>query len=588
MEVGFLIALVGATVWFSALLVAARMRWFSRFKRGFRLTLSVSLISLAVWSSLLIAYWGYSSARKALLNDTDANLNNLGKVVEQAIDNALTDAEEEALPAAEALSARVEREIEPGARLSDNLKHDLKHFNPHFLDAHIVNAAFDPKAGIHPRYDEEFRKYVIDIKVPLLHAAHPPETFVVAYEIQRDLDQLVDRVPFGRTGYIVIVNDDGRIIAHHDRSRVHDDISYYEAIKRVRAGDREDVPVQQRNQAGTMRVFTYRPVLLPGDPAPLTVLAEMDVAEMEAPVRSLLLQFCIAFGVLAMIAALLGTQISGYVHQPINALLDMIRRVKQGELSATAEEMGNDEIGQLGAALNDMTRALHDRDRIKELFGKYVTTQVSEEVLKGHVNLGGYARRVTMLISDIRDFTTMSEQMKPQEVVQFLNAYFSDMVDAVFEYGGVLDKFLGDGLLAVFGSFSEAPDHAWRAVSTALRMHARLTKINVERAAAGLVPIRIGIGIHTGEVIVGNIGSQRRLEYTVIGDGVNTTSRLESMNKQFSTMILISETTYEEVKDRFECRHMPESMLRGKTRAIQFYEVLRAKESGAEVSGAGG
>src|ERR1051326_1072880 len=91
MEVGFLIALVGATVWFSALLVAARMRWFSRFKRGFRLTLSVSLISLAVWSSLLIAYWGYSSARKALLNDTDANLNNLGKVVEQAIDNALTD-----------------------------------------------------------------------------------------------------------------------------------------------------------------------------------------------------------------------------------------------------------------------------------------------------------------------------------------------------------------------------------------------------------------------------------------------------------------------------------------------------------------
>ena len=193
-----------------------------------------------------------------------------------------------------------------------------------------------------------------------------------------------------------------------------------------------------------------------------------------------------------------------------------------------------------------------------------------------------------MLISDIRDFTAMSEQMEPEEVVQFLNAYFSDMVDAVFEYGGVLDKFLGDGLLAVFGSFSDGPDHAWRAVSAALRMNARLGNINDERTAAGLLPIRIGIGIHTGEVIVGNIGSQRRLEYTVIGDGVNTTSRLESLNKQFSTMILISEVTYEAVKERFECRHMPECILRGRTRPTQVYEVVAAKESGSAATGAGG
>ncbi len=402
---------------------------------------------------------------------------------------------------------------------------------------------------------------------------------MVAYDIERDLNALVDKIPIGKTGSVIVVNDDGRVMAHRDKSRIHEDISRYEAVKRVRAGVRENAPLEEAKRNGAMRLFAYRPVLLPHDPSPLTVVAEMDDAEVEAPVRRLLIEFCIAFAVMAIIAVVLGTQISGYVHQPIKNLLGMIQRVKQGDLTAAAADMGKDEIGQLGAALNDMARALNDRDRIKEIFGRYVTTQVSEEVLKGHVNLGGHSRRVTMLISDIRGFTAMSEQMKPEEVVQFLNIYFSGMVDAVFEYGGVLDKFLGDGLLAVFGSFVEQPDHPWRAVATALRMQATLAKMNEERAAAGMAAIRIGIGIHTGEVVVGNIGSQKRLEYTVIGDGVNTTSRLQTLNKEFATMILISETTYESVKEQFECRQMPESVLRGKTHPLKFYEVTGVKGS---------
>jgi adenylate cyclase len=224
-----------------------------------------------------------------------------------------------------------------------------------------------------------------------------------------------------------------------------------------------------------------------------------------------------------------------------------------------------------------MVQGLQERDRVKEIFGRYVTTQISEEVLKGGVSLGGQLRRVTILLSDIRNFTTMSERMAPEEVVSFLNDYFSEMVDAVFEHGGVLDKFIGDGMLAVFGSLDEAPDHARRAVRAALRMKVLLAKLNGERAVAGRLPINIGIGIHTDEVIVGNIGSRRRLEYTVIGDGVNTCSRVEALNKEFGTTILITEGTHAEVGDEFACRLMPETALRGKAKALRVYEVVSRK-----------
>lgn len=152
------------------------------------------------------------------------------------------------------------------------------------------------------------------------------------------------------------------------------------------------------------------------------------------------------------------------------------------------------------------------------------------------------------------------------------------MVEAVFEQGGVLDKFLGDGMMAVFGSLGDQPDHQLRAVRAALRMKALLGKINGERAMEGKPPVAIGVGIHTAEVIVGNIGSTRRLEYTVIGDGVNTSSRVQALNKEFGTTILITETTYEAVKDAIECRPMPETAIRGKQRSLRFYEVLAVRE----------
>jgi adenylate cyclase len=182
-----------------------------------------------------------------------------------------------------------------------------------------------------------------------------------------------------------------------------------------------------------------------------------------------------------------------------------------------------------------------------------------------------------VLFADVRGFTSYSEKHSAEDVTRSLNEYFQVVVGVIAAHEGVLDKFIGDGMLAVFGSLDQGPGHERRAVLTALRMKARLAKLNGERAIVGQPPIAIGIGIHTDEVIVGNIGSRKRLEYTVIGDGVNTCSRVEGLNKEHGTTILITDATYESVRDEFECRVMPEAPLKGKTKIPRVFEVVSTK-----------
>ncbi len=280
-------------------------------------------------------------------------------------------------------------------------------------------------------------------------------------------------------------------------------------------------------------------------------------------------------GVSAAVARLL----SAYIEEPLLALASAAEKVQEGDLSADSPVQGQDEIGRLSHEFNEMLRGLRERERIKQVFGQYVTNQVSEKILNGEVNLHGERRTATILFSDIRGFTAMSEKMSPAETVTFLNAYFTEMVEAVFAEEGFLDKFIGDGLMAVFNALGDAPDHARRAVRTALRMRALVAKINGERGVRGKPPIAIGIGIHTDEIVLGNVGSLKRLQYTAIGDGVNTSSRVEALNKEFGTTILITEATYELVKDAFTCRLMPEAAVKGKSAMVKVYEVVSSKDA---------
>lgn len=213
--------------------------------------------------------------------------------------------------------------------------------------------------------------------------------------------------------------------------------------------------------------------------------------------------------------------------------------------------------------------------QVKNLMYRYMTPEVAEQLLaSGDTGLGGKRKHVSVLFSDIRSYTTLTEKLSAEEVVGMLNTYFEEMVDAVFKYGGTLDKYIGDALMAVFGSPAPLKDHPWCAMQAAVEMRQRLKAFNEERVANDKMAISIGIGIHSDEVVSGNIGSSKRMELTSIGDGVNLASRLEGTSKQYGTDLVISENTYSPYKDRLWVRELDLITVKGKTEPVRIYELV--------------
>ena len=212
--------------------------------------------------------------------------------------------------------------------------------------------------------------------------------------------------------------------------------------------------------------------------------------------------------------------------------------------------------------------------RVRATMARYMTAKVAEQVLaEGESVLGGRSQTATVLFSDIKGFTTIAEQLGAQQTVSVLNEYFGEMVEIVFEHNGILDKYIGDAIMAVFGAPFTSPQDADNAVKVAIRMQQVLAVLNQRRRTADLPEFEVRIGINTGDVVAGNIGSARRMDYTVIGDGVNTAARLESANKQLGTRILISGSTRAHLTERYRLREIDLIRVKGKLEPVPVFEV---------------
>ncbi len=216
-----------------------------------------------------------------------------------------------------------------------------------------------------------------------------------------------------------------------------------------------------------------------------------------------------------------------------------------------------------------------EKRQVKRLFSRYVPKDVYEQLIEdpSRASLGGRRRTMTVLFSDVRGFTAMSEKATPEEVVGQLNEYFTRMVQVLFDHRGTLDKFVGDMVMGLFGAPLDDPDHAEHAVQAALAMSRALDELNAGWAAAGRPVLDIGVGISTGDMVAGNIGSDTIMSYTVIGDTVNLGARLESLNKEYGTRIIISDATRTAIKGRYDIRPLGEVTVKGKSRPVAIYEV---------------
>ncbi|MDR2257603.1 MAG: HAMP domain-containing protein [Treponema sp.] len=265
---------------------------------------------------------------------------------------------------------------------------------------------------------------------------------------------------------------------------------------------------------------------------------------------------------------------------PLKSLSAAAGKIKEGDFNIALQSRYRDEIGLLTESFVEMSRGLAERERLKDTFGRFINREIAEKAIKGELELGGETRQATVFFSDIRNFTAISEKMPAQDVVGFLNSYLYRMVNCVTKTGGVVDKFIGDAIMAIWGvpvSTGNPARDALACVRSALMMRIALQEYNQTRGSGNRPHLKIGCGINTGDVVAGQIGSKERMEYTVIGDTVNLASRTETLNKPFCTDILITENTWNLVKDYVITEEMPGVTVKGKAAPVRMFAVVNLR-----------
>jgi adenylate cyclase len=309
-------------------------------------------------------------------------------------------------------------------------------------------------------------------------------------------------------------------------------------------------------------------------PEPLYALVQGSYDKSLAPLH--VLQWRIAaIGMMALMTALLtGLLLASNISGPVGALVDAMEEVARGNLRHRAPVERHDELGFLARAFNVMVGGLQEKERIKDTFGRFVSRDVADAVLNDRVPLAGERLEVSILFQDIRGFSALSESLDPARLLRVLNQFFTEVVAAVETEGGMVKQFTGDGVMALFGAPRPCPDHPQRAVRAALGLVARLVRLNTELRGLGMPPLRIGVGIHAGEVVAGLIGPDNRVEYGVVGEPVNLASRVEELTKDFGATILVSRQIAGRLGSEFVLGRTAVLPIKGKARPVEVIEIV--------------
>ncbi len=281
---------------------------------------------------------------------------------------------------------------------------------------------------------------------------------------------------------------------------------------------------------------------------------------------------------LMLISFIITHGLSRLILNPLKNLTEASKRIQNGDYKSRVGIVTSDELGALADSFNDMADSLAEKEFMRDTFGKIVDPEVRDYLMSGSgkeslgAALGGETREVTVLFCDIRSFTAMSEKMEASEVVQLLNKYFTALGKCIAAHHGIINKYIGDAIMAIFGAPVKSENSARDAFLAALDMRKALVEVNEDFKKEGFPEVHFGIGIHTGPVFAGTIGAENRMEYTVIGDTVNTASRLESLCKTYTKDLILSEVSAEKLgKESAGLSFVAEAEIRGKSQPMKLY-----------------
>jgi adenylate cyclase len=382
-------------------------------------------------------------------------------------------------------------------------------------------------AGQRLAFVAPLQRWLLTIDLPLERPLQGRPAWLSArYDLGRLLERLAQH-PFQRVGRIDLLGPEGHSLLRPETTLRTDTALQRQVLPLLEAGNRSAGAILFSADDGRSMLGGYAfPQYLPW-----AVLAEREAEGAYLAVTRMMQILLLWMGVGLGAAVVAATLFARRISRPVVALQQVAERVGAGDLHTVVPlQRRRDEIGRLAERMNEMIAGLRDRERVKDIFGRYQSTEVMRTLLESPeaLGLGGEQRRITVMFTDLRGFTALSARRSPQEVVRLLNHYFEHMVEVCQRHNGTINEIVGDGLVVFFGAPLRNPDHARDALACALAMQLAMQEVNRRSAEMGLPPLEMGIGLNSGEVVVGNIGSSLRAKYTAVGSEVNLASRIES------------------------------------------------------------